>query len=195
MDKKVLIIFFTLFLLFGCKKSEVLTQENQDDIKIAANGEYDDSRVEELISALGGKLVKNRPLFDAGIKDLKGRVSNLSDYKGKVIFLNLWATWCPPCRGEMPTIEALYNEFRGKDFQIIAVSQGESEETVKKFLTDFNYTFPIFIDNKGQVAKSYNSGAIPTTYIIDKKGDIIAQIVGGRDWASAEVKELIEELL
>jgi peroxiredoxin len=176
---------------FGCKKieSETTKTTNINDVSLSQTAI-------ELINKLGGgRPKKTVKIIDAEIMNMNGKTSKLSDYNGKVIMLNLWATWCPPCREEMPSMQNLYNDFKNKNFTIVAVSQGENLNTVKKFLDKKNYTFPIFIDNKNEVAKSYNTGSIPTTYLINKNGNLIAQFIGGRNWYSKESIDLIKELV
>ena len=194
MRKRLIITMFIIIIMFvGCKKSNAETPtKDLDKDKIKNKKQV----IEELLKKIGGGLPKSSlQLFEAEIMDLKKNKIKLSSYKGKVIFLNLWATWCPPCRAEMPSMESLYKKFKDKDFVIIAVSQGEDLNTIKNFLKKNNYTFPIFIDIKNEIAKSYGAGSIPTSYLIDKDGFIIARFVGGRDWFSDEAIELINELV
>lgn len=152
--------------------------------------------IKALLEKLGAGIPKNEvKYFDATFFDLNGKEVKLSDYKGKVIFLNLWATWCPPCRKEMPEMEKLNEKFKNKNFVMLAVSVGEDNKTVKNFLSKNRYTFPIFTDNKRDIETKYSTGSIPTTYIIDKNGNILAQFIGARDWYSKEAISLIEKLL
>lgn len=116
------------------------------------------------------------------ITDLNGKTVNLKDYRGKTVLLNFWATWCPPCRAEMPSLEEVWVKNK-KDITILAVSIDEdSTANVKKFIKDGKYTFPVFHDKKGDTVNTYLIKNIPTTYIIDKDGIIIDKIVGGIDW-------------
>ncbi|MBN2545374.1 MAG: TlpA family protein disulfide reductase [Spirochaetes bacterium] len=150
----------------------------------------------KLIEKMGGGMPKKEIKFiDANITDMNGNKTKISDFKDKVIFLNLWATWCPPCRAEMPSMEKLHNKFKDKEFVILAVSQGENMKTVENFLKKNKYSFKIFTDDKNEVASSYGTGSIPTSYLIDKNGNMIAQFVGGRDWFSKEAVDLINALL
>ncbi|MBN1468859.1 MAG: TlpA family protein disulfide reductase [Fusobacteriaceae bacterium] len=116
------------------------------------------------------------------ITDLNGKTVNLKDYRGKTVLLNFWATWCPPCRAEMPYLEEVWVKNK-KDITILAVSIDEdSTANVKKFIKDGKYTFPVFHDKKGDTVSTYLIKNIPTTYIINKDGIIIDKIVGGIDW-------------
>jgi len=148
-----------------------------------------------IINLQGGVPSKEIKYIDGELLSLNNKKVKLSNYEGKVIFLNLWATWCSPCRNEMPSMQKLYNDFKDKDFVIIAVDMGEDLETVKAFAKNNGYTFPIFTDPNNDIANSYSTGSIPTTYIIDKAGNLRARFVGGRDWYSNDAVELFRELL
>ncbi len=115
---------------------------------------------------------------DFKLKTLDGEVVKLSDFRGEQIMLNFWATWCPPCRAEMPDLQKLYEE---KDVVILAVNLLESEESiedVEQFVEDFTLTFPIVLDSEGNVAKIYQIQPIPTSYMIDEEGRIQNKAIG-----------------
>lgn len=116
---------------------------------------------------------------DFTLLDLEGNKVSLSDYKGKKIFLNFWATWCPPCKAEMPNIEKVYQDTKDSDLVILAVEIGEPLETVKSFIDKNEYNFNVLLDIDQSVASSYNISSIPTSYFIDEEGYIIAKRVGG----------------
>ncbi len=119
---------------------------------------------------------------------------DLSALSGRVTLLNFWATWCPPCKREMPSIERLNALMRGENFAIAAISTGESPETVRSFITSKGYTFPVYLDGDGNLGGSYASQGIPTTYIVDKTGRIIAGIVGSREYDDPELVAILKEL-
>jgi len=129
------------------------------------------------------------------LRDLNGNVVHLEDYRGKVIFLNFWATWCPACLVEMPSMEKLYMEFKDKEFIILALDMQEDMETVKKFKKKFKLSFPILLDEEGVVASYYGVSAIPATYFIDRTGYFYGAAMGARDWASEDGFLLIKYLL
>ncbi|MBT8364726.1 MAG: TlpA family protein disulfide reductase [Deltaproteobacteria bacterium] len=129
------------------------------------------------------------------LKNLNGNEVYLEDYRGKVIFLNFWTTWCPACLVEMPSMEKLYKEFKNKDFIILAVDMQEDSETVIKFKEKFKLSFPILLDTDGVVASYYGVNAIPATYLIDRAGYLYAAALGARDWASEDAFLLIKHLL
>jgi len=130
--------------------------------------------------------------IDFNLKDLNGNELSLSDLKGKKVFLNFWATWCPPCKAEMPEIERLYQETKDSDLVIISVEIGEPLNTVKSFIDSNKYNFKVLIDSDQSVATKYNITSIPTSYFIDKDGNIVSKHVGGMniDQMKAYIKTL-----
>lgn len=136
------------------------------------------------------------PSIDFSLEDLQGMETTLSDHKGKVVFLNFWATWCGPCRSEMPSMEELYGMLDGKDFEMLAVAslRGDSLSAINSFAADNNLTFPVLIDPEGSLGAAYSVQGIPTTYIIGKDGNIIARLVGAYDWANSRIVELLTDL-
>ena len=131
------------------------------------------------------------------LPDMDNEMHSLKDYSGKVIMLNFWATWCPPCRREMPSMEAVYQTFKGQPFVVIAINEWESEEVVFPYLGQLQVfpTFPILFDQNGDISKAYNVKGLPTTFVIDKKGQIVYRAIGGRDFNHPEVVKLIRQLL
>jgi thiol-disulfide isomerase/thioredoxin len=131
---------------------------------------------------------------DISVEALSGGKSNLSAAKGKIVLLNFWATWCPPCRQEMPSIEALWNKTRNEAFTIYAVSMGETKATVKKYIEEQKYSYPIFIDPENRIGTSFNVNAIPTSYILDKAGRAIAGTQGAHEYGDPDFLAIIADL-
>ena len=130
------------------------------------------------------------------VRNLKGHRVQLVDYKGKVVILNLWATWCGPCRVEMPGMENLYRRYRSEGLEILAVSLDKgSSDKVQAFADEYQLSFPVLLDKDGQVERRYNSITIPTTYVIDKKGMVVAEVDGAKNWESEQTFEALEYLL
>jgi peroxiredoxin len=153
-------------------------------------------RINELIKKIGLQSVQpGTELMDFELPDLNGQTHKLSSYKGKVIFLNFWATWCPPCRSEMPEMQKLNEVFKNKNFQMLAIDLQESKEAVRTFLNKYGYTFLTLLDASGDAARNYGASSIPLTIIIDKTGDILAGAVGARAWASPEAMEFFQLLV
>lgn len=130
------------------------------------------------------------------LKDLKNKTVDLSQLKGKVILVNFWASWCPPCVHEMPSMQRLQNRFFAKGFTILGVNMAEDEKTVRHFLnTKVKIKFPILFDSDGTALKSWGVFAFPTSYVIDKKGKIRYAIFGGVDWEKESIINKITNLL
>ncbi len=132
---------------------------------------------------------------DFSVKSIDGKPIKLSDFRGKVVFLNFWATWCPPCRAEMPSIETLYTRYKRQTLQVLAVNVQEESSVVKTFLAQNLYTFPIVLDPNGEAARLYGIRGIPTTFIIDQQGNLQGALVGGKAWDTPEVFALLDALL
>ncbi len=132
---------------------------------------------------------------DFTLKNLEGSSVSLKDFAGKVVFLNFWATWCGPCRDEMPAMEKLWQTFKEEAFVILAVDLREGQKEVSSFMQNYGLTFPVLLDSRGEVGSMYAVRAIPTTYLIDSAGRIVGKALGARDWASEDAFDLIEHLL
>ena len=126
---------------------------------------------------------------------LDGKKVTLRDFRGKVVFLNFWASWCAPCREEMPAMEELYQAFKDKGFVVMAVNVKESQKAAAAFSTELKLTYPILLDPKGEVSVLYGAWALPLTYLIDREGVIVARAFGPRAWAGQEARALIKQLL
>lgn len=133
---------------------------------------------------------------DFTLKDSTGKGITLSSYRGRVVMINFWATWCPPCRQEMPSMEILFQEYNKKGFEILAISSdSQGEKIVKPFMEFYELSFTALMDTDGKVHSVYAVTAIPTTYIVDKNGAIAQKIMGPKDWKDKDSKNMIEKLL
>ncbi|MFX3623673.1 MAG: peroxiredoxin family protein [Ectobacillus sp.] len=129
------------------------------------------------------------------LRTLDGKEVSLSDYRGKTVILNFWATWCPPCRAEMPDMERLYKDINKKDVEILAVNATSSErsiEAVKTFISDNRFTFPVLLDEEGSVNALYRITSIPTSYVLDPKGIIRIKHIGPMSYDN--MKEYVNEM-
>ncbi len=127
-------------------------------------------------------------------KSLDGRTVSLTDFSGKVLFLNVWATWCGPCRQEMPSMAELYRQLSGQGLIMVAVSS-EDLDTVREYAAGARYPFTILVDSEDTLSQRFGINAIPTTFIVDKKGQLVYQHVGFNDWTSPVVRKQIQDLL
>jgi cytochrome c biogenesis protein CcmG, thiol:disulfide interchange protein DsbE len=134
---------------------------------------------------------------DFSLPDLQGKKQQLSDYRGKVVFLNFWATWCKPCKEEMPSMQLLWENLKKEDFVMLAISMDRVTTTkdIPPFVENLKLTFPIFTDSWGQTDKRYKLMGVPETYIIDQSGVLREKVIGPRDWTRPESIETIVQLL
>ncbi len=134
---------------------------------------------------------------DFELPDLEDKTIRLSKYRGKVVFLNFWATWCKPCREEMPSMEVLYQNFEKDGLVILAVSidRVTTKKDIPPFVKSLNLTFPILVDSWGQTDKRYKLMGVPETYIIDREGVLHEKIIGPRDWTRLDNLEVVTQLL
>ena len=133
---------------------------------------------------------------DFSFPGLDGKKVSLGDQKGKIVLVNIWATWCPPCVEEMPSMEKLYQKFKGENFEILAVSIDETGlKAVAPFMKKTRLTFPALIDAEGTIKATYKITGIPESFIIDKQGFLIKKIVGPVDWSTPKVFRYFSELI
>jgi peroxiredoxin len=125
-----------------------------------------------------------------------GKAVRLADLRGKVVLLNFWATWCPPCVREMPSMEALYGKYRGRNFEVVAVSLDErGAAVVMPFLERLKLTFQVALDPDGEVSAVYGARDLPSSFLIDPAGNVIAAAKGERDWFSPGARSYMDELI
>ena len=133
---------------------------------------------------------------DFNLRNLKGNYQSLNSFSGQVVVLNFWATWCVPCRVEMPSFEKLYRRYRSEGVMVLAVTLDKnSSQKVKSFVDEHRISFPKLLDEDGEVERLYPSMTIPFTYVIDRGGRIVARVDGAKNWESNETFEAIEYLL
>lgn len=142
-------------------------------------------------------MTKVIPASDFELLDMDEEKKKLSDYRGKVILLNFWATWCPPCVREMPSMERLQQKFNADNFKVLAINQMEEIDQVFAFTgqLEIDLTFEILFDSQSAVSQAYAVRGLPTTYLIDKQGNIRYRAVGGRDFNHPEVIKIIKALI
>jgi len=136
---------------------------------------------------------KTAPAFVA--QDLDGQAVTLAQHRGKVVFLNLWTTWCPPCRREMPAMQRLAEKLEGEGFVMLAVSEDDSVDDVRAFVEEMGIGFPVLIDSTGTVGRAYGITGYPETFIIDREGKQMARFIGPRDWTDPQVERDLRTLI
>jgi peroxiredoxin len=124
----------------------------------------------------------------------KGQKVKLSDYRGKLVFMNFWATWCPPCREEMPAMQRLWDQQKDKGFVMLAISVDHDPDLVPSFVKNHKFTFPVLVDPKMEAANAYGVRALPSSFIIDRQGNMTAYAIGPRNWDNDAANSLIEGL-
>jgi peroxiredoxin len=129
------------------------------------------------------------------LKDAFGNNVRMSDFRGKVVFLNFWATWCAACVVEMPSMEKLHRRFKDRDFVMVAINVQESDAQVKAFFEKLKLSFTTLLDVSGEVATGFAVNALPTTYVLDKEGRLIGAAIGPREWDSRASIALFEHLI
>ena len=157
-----------------------------------------DSDIKKLDRLMAGMGVIGNPLstdpLEAKLQNTAGRYVRLDDFRGKIVFLNFWTTWCPSCRTEMPSMERLHRKLIGKNFAMVTVNIKESASQVKNFFEEYKLTFTALLDTTGEVSTGLSIRAIPTTFILDKSGKIIGSITGPREWDSKKTVAFFEHL-
>jgi cytochrome c biogenesis protein CcmG/thiol:disulfide interchange protein DsbE len=138
----------------------------------------------------------NRTLPSLNLEDLKGTKVDLKGFKGKVIFLNFWATWCGPCKEEMPSMEAFYQRFKDRNFIFLTFSVDyEGPKPVREFIAKNRYTFPVFVDQKSEALDIFEVTGISTTFVIDKQWKLLGKDIGPRNWTSSEIVSYLTQLI
>lgn len=133
---------------------------------------------------------------DFTLPDLQGNQVQLSGLRGKVVFINFWATWCPPCIEEMPTMQRLYDRLHEQGLEILAISIDPlGAQVVAPFMQRYRLTFPALLDPQEHVNRLYRTGGVPESFVIDKQGRLVEKVVGPRDWSHPQVTAMFERLL
>ncbi len=129
------------------------------------------------------------------LPDLDGRITTLAQFEGKVVAINFWATWCAPCREELPSMESTYQAFKDSGFVIVAVNIGEDWDAITDYLETIEINFPVLLDQDIELASAFKAVGLPTTYFVDRHGRISHLIKGGRDWNNPEFRAELRAIL
>ncbi len=148
-------------------------------------------------SAFSGQLLTPykgvQPAPDFELVDVDGEKHRLSDYRGKPLIINFWATWCPPCREEMPSMNRAWHKVKDDVF-MLAINVGEDEDTIFIFSADYPIDFPVLLDQSGDVIKQWPVKGLPTTFVLDREGNIRYTAVGAREWDDDALLEIVKGL-
>ena len=170
------------------------------DVNPLARPKPESRTLDQLLVDMGVEIFpSSSSQVEVRLPDLNGAQVNLTDFRGKIVFLNFWATWCPTCVIEMPAMEKLHRKLKHKDFAMVSVSLQDSAAEVERFFKQNQLTFTVLLDSFGKTVSDFAIRAIPTTLILDKTGRIVGRVMGAREWDSREsiamFKQLIDEPL
>ena len=183
--KKYVLIFITIFIGTVLFLFEHFAESPITATSVQSNKRFNQERAEV------GYLAP-----DFKLKNLNGNYENLGSYRGGIVVLNFWATWCAPCRVEMPSFEKLYRRYRSEGLTVLAVTLDKNTVTqINSFANEYDLSFPILLDPKGKVEGLYPSMTIPFTYVINHEGRVVARVDGAKNWESKETYGAIEYLL
>ncbi|MGD0884791.1 MAG: TlpA disulfide reductase family protein [Thermodesulfovibrionales bacterium] len=130
------------------------------------------------------------------LRDASGKPFTLAELKGSVVFINFWASWCQPCKDEIPSLQSLYNHFRDEGhFRMLTILYRDEYQKAIALLRENNYSFPVLTDADGRTASSYGLTGVPETYIVDKKGILREKVIGPADWSSLQAIGLVSDLI
>lgn len=140
---------------------------------------------------------ENHVAPDFALKTLEGKTVRLSELRGKkVVLINFWATWCPPCRLEMPTMQQIYTEYKGRGFEVLAINiEPDAKDEIRDFMKELRLTFPVLLDSDMKVTRKYRLIGLPVSMLIDRQGIIRSKEIGYHDWTTRESRQRVESLL
>ena len=137
----------------------------------------------------------DRPMApDFALPDIDAAIHRLSDYRGQVVIVNFWATWCPPCREEMPSMQRAWEQIQDENIVILAIDIGEDEDTIFTFTGDYPVEFPLLLDLDSSVIQDWPVRGLPTTFVIDPQGRIAYRAIGTRDWEDPALLDTLRKL-
>ena len=140
------------------------------------------------------KVPGNPDAPEFNLEDQDGNFLKMSDYKGKVVIVNFWATWCPPCRKEMPSMQRAWEILQKEDIMMLAINVGEDGDQIFSFTAEYPVEFPLIMDSDSSVVNQWKVRGLPTTYIVNPAGQIVYQAIGDREWDSEEIMNQIRKL-
>lgn len=142
-----------------------------------------------LLTKLNGK-----PAPELRLLDMDEKVHTLADYKGQPVIVNFWATWCPPCREEIPSMNRAWRKIKDEGIVMLAVNVGESSDEVFAFTGEYPIDFTVLLDQSGMMSTQWPIKGLPTTFVIDTEGNLVYQAIGGREWDADEILDVVRQL-
>ena len=192
----VTIAALTVWVAFGTGHSSGGAVRSTAAEQGAPQQRHGSERVEELLRSVGIQPFSGpQTRIDFELPDLTERMRSLEDYRGRMVFLNFWATWCPPCIEEMPSMQRLADELRDHGLVVVAVNVQEDRSTVEPFVDDLGLTFEILLDRRGRTGQSYGVRGLPTTVLLDREGEVMATKLGFAIWDAPEMIDALRTLL
>ncbi len=131
---------------------------------------------------------------DFALPDIDGKTHRLSDYRGRPVIVNFWATWCPPCRREMPSMQRAWERIQGEGIALLAVNVGEDEDTIFAFTANYPVEFPLLMDADSQVVQQWPVRGLPTTFVVGPQGRLVYRAIGGREWDDPRLLDQVRAL-
>jgi peroxiredoxin len=128
------------------------------------------------------------------LQDLDGVFHHLTDFRGRVLIVNFWASWCSPCREELPSMNRAWAELRDEGVAMLAINLGEDREAVSAFTKDFPIDFNVLLDSRGNIGMRWQVTSMPTTFVVSPRGEIVYRIMGSREWDSDQLLQLVRDL-
>ena len=174
---KSLSIFFLAFLTLTLNSQAVLASSSEKNVKQTLT-----------------KVAGNPDAPDFNLEDQHGNFLKMSDLRGKVVIVNFWATWCPPCRKEMPSMQRAWEILKHEDIMLLAINVGEDSDQIFAFTAEYPVEFPLIMDTDSSVVREWKVRGLPTTFIVNPAGKIVYQAIGDRDWDSVEILQQIRKL-
>jgi peroxiredoxin len=199
MKKYILLVLVMLLFVLGCGSKSAQNEDRQStDTRIPSderkvNQNPDDGNDLSDLGFLTPTQTVSAPDFT--LDNLEARSVSLSSLKGKMVFINFWGTWCQYCLVEMPSIQRMYEQLKNKDFEILAISVNDTPEAAKSYVRDNKLSFPILLDLEYRATQLYGVRGFPTTYIVDKSGNLIGKLVGSREWDTPDVIEVFKAII
>ena len=159
-------------------------------VSLVLLGNPDNIQAEQSLTLLDQKLAAP----ELNLQDMDGVKHSIAEYKGKPVIINFWATWCPPCRAELPSMNRAWEKVKDENIEMIAVNVGENEDTIFSFMGSFPIDFTVLLAETGEITQSWPVKGLPTTLIVDTQGQIVYQAVGGREWDDDNLLDKVRAL-